>query len=87
MALAVVVYLVIRAGLFSPTTGDAESVSVFGVTAIAAIVGLFSERATKKLKEIADALFRTREDAQGEMRREREERGEETGRQGQGGQQ
>ena len=77
-ALAVIVYLVVRAGLFSPSSGDAADVNVYGVTAVAGIVGLFSERATRKLKEVAATLFRTREDAQSESPEQSENAGEAT---------
>lgn len=79
LALAVVVYLLIRAGLFSPTTANAEDVNVFGVTAIAGVVGLFSERAMEKLKEIAATIFRTREATEQEVRREGQGGGQQGG--------
>jgi hypothetical protein len=54
--IALVFYLVIRGGLFS-TQGSTELVSPYGFAALAALVGLFSEQAVLKLKEIAENIF------------------------------
>jgi hypothetical protein len=58
IALATVVYLVVRAGFFASATNPAE-VSPFGVAAIAGLSGLFSKQATDKLQEVFDVLFKT----------------------------
>lgn len=58
MALALVVYFVVRAGLI--TGGDAQSMSASGVAAIAGMCGLFSKQATDKLRDVFETLFRTR---------------------------
>ena len=55
-ALAVVFYLVIRGGFFSPQAGFKQT-SPFGFAALAALVGLFSEQAVLKLKEIAETVL------------------------------
>ena len=55
-ALAVVAYVVIRAGFISGTTG-AENVNIFGVAAFAGLTGLFSKQATDKLREVFDTIF------------------------------
>jgi hypothetical protein len=55
-ALATLFYLVIRAGLFSPAT-NSDEVSPYGFAALAALVGLFSEQAVEKLKQISGTLF------------------------------
>jgi hypothetical protein len=55
-ALAVVFYLVIRGGFFSPQAGFKQT-SPFGFAALAAMVGLFSEQAVLKLKEIAETVL------------------------------
>ena len=49
-------YLVFRAGLFSSSTSTADA-SPFGFAAIAALVGLFSEQAVEKLRQIARQVF------------------------------
>ena len=55
-ALAVVFYLVIRGGFFSPQAGFGNT-SPFGFAAMAALVGLFSEQAVLKLQEVAETIF------------------------------
>ena len=54
--LGLVFYLVVRAGFFSPGA-TVEETSPFGFTALAALVGMFSEPAVLKLKEIAETLL------------------------------
>ena len=51
-----VFYIVLRAGLFSPSTSVSEA-SPFGFCAVALLVGLFSEQAMEKLKEVAGNVF------------------------------
>jgi hypothetical protein len=53
---ATVFYLVFRAGLFSPSTTTTQ-VNPFGFTAIAGLVGLFSEQAMEKLHEVFGSLL------------------------------
>lgn len=60
MALALVFYFVIRGGLLS-TGSSAESISVFGIAAVAGLVGMFSKEATDKLGELFKSLFKTKE--------------------------
>jgi hypothetical protein len=54
--IAVVFYLVLRAALVS-TQGSTGGVSPYGVTAIAALVGLFSSQAAEKLKQVFETLL------------------------------
>lgn len=63
MALAEVVYVTLRGGLLSAAgnTNPADAISPYGVSAVAALTGLFSRQATDKLKEVFDTLFRTQE--------------------------
>ena len=60
-SLALVFYFVIRGGFFSPqvtpTQNTLEAVNPFGLAAIAAIIGLFSQQAVLKLKEVAETLL------------------------------
>jgi hypothetical protein len=58
--LALVLYVAVRGGLLSATAGS-ESVSPFGVVAIAALAGMFSKQATDKLNEMFSTLFKTSE--------------------------
>jgi hypothetical protein len=54
--LALVFYFVIRGGLFSPQAKIADT-SPFGFAGLSALVGLFSEQAVLKLKEVAETLL------------------------------
>src|SRR6516165_9189684 len=54
--LAVVFYLVIRGGFFSAEAGS-QHTSPFGFMALSAMVGMFSEQAVLKLKDIAETLL------------------------------
>jgi hypothetical protein len=58
MALALVVYFVVRAGLIGGA-GGTSSMSPYGAAAIAGMCGLFSKQATDKLREVFENLFRT----------------------------
>lgn len=49
-------YALLRAGLFSPTSGPSAT-DVVGVAALGFLVGLFAENAIHKLHDIADTLF------------------------------
>ena len=55
-ALAVIFYVVVRGGFFSPQT-TFEQTSPFGFAALAAMVGLFSEQAVLKLKKVAETVL------------------------------
>jgi membrane protein implicated in regulation of membrane protease activity len=68
-----VFYLVLRAGLFSPST-SAEQASPFGFAAIAVLVGLFSEQALEKLQQVASNLFAERPKGKDHVEIEEEER-------------
>ena len=59
--LATVFYVVMRAGLATTAGVPLANVSHFTVAAAAALVGLFTQRATLKLREVFDALFPARE--------------------------
>lgn len=54
--LALVFYLVIRGGFFAQGS-SVEATSPFGFAALAGLVGLFSEQAILKLKQVAETLF------------------------------
>ena len=51
-----VFYLVFRGGLFSTST-SATDANPYGFTAVAALVGLFSEQAVEKLRQLAREMF------------------------------
>ncbi len=54
--LAVLFYLVIRGGFFSPQASFQQT-SPFGFAAMAGIIGLFSSQAVLKLKEVAEIVL------------------------------
>jgi hypothetical protein len=58
--LAVLFYLIVRGGFFSPRAGSTQT-SPFGFCAFACLVGLFSEQAVLKLKQLAETVFVTAE--------------------------
>ncbi len=62
--MGLVFYLVIRAGFFSPQA-HVEETSPFGFAALAALVGLFSEQAVLKLKDVSETVF-----TKGEVRKD-----------------
>ncbi len=66
VALALLVYLVLRGGLIAPTLPQgganghtATILNPYGLAAVAAMAGMFSKQATDKLAEIFDSLFHT----------------------------
>ena len=59
--LAFVFYLVMRGGLMTGTNADIRAVNPFGVTAVAALVGMFSDAAFRKLNEVFDTLFQAKD--------------------------
>lgn len=59
-ALSLVFYIVIRGGLFAGQLsegGITESMNPIGFTAVGVLVGMFSQQAILKLKEVAETLF------------------------------
>ena len=59
MALALVFYAVLRGGFLAGSPADAKVVNPFGVLAIGALVGMFSDKAAQKLGEIFDVVFKS----------------------------
>jgi Putative Ig domain len=51
-------YLVVRGGFLSGSNFDATTVNPFGVTAVAALVGMFCDPALQKLREVFLTLFK-----------------------------
>lgn len=56
-ALAIAVYFVLRGG-FLNMSDDSANINIYGVATISILCGLFTDRATLKLKEVFDVLFR-----------------------------
>ncbi|ACU63897.1 hypothetical protein [Chitinophaga pinensis] len=57
-ALAIAIYFVFRGG-FLNMSDDSSNINIYGLMTISLLSGLFTDRATLKLKEIFDVLFRT----------------------------
>lgn len=60
MAIALIAYVAMRAGLLTAGTSSA-SINPYGIAAIAALAGLFSKQATDKLEEVFETLFQTKQ--------------------------
>lgn len=58
IALATVFYFVLRAGLITGQVST-DTVSIYGVAALAGLAGMFSDQASLKLKDVFTSLFST----------------------------
>jgi hypothetical protein len=56
--LAFIFYAVLRGGFLTGTPADVKVVNPFGAIAVAALVGMFSDKATQKLAEVFETLFK-----------------------------
>jgi len=65
--LALLFYAVVRGGFMTGSPADAAAVSPFGVIAICGLVGMFADRATKKLGEVFGTLFATEDTRHGKL--------------------
>lgn len=68
-ALALITYIILRAGF---VTGGPTAISDFGVAGLSALVGLMTDEMTKKLRDVFDSLFGIQKPAQ-EKGEEKEE--------------
>jgi len=59
-AIALVFYFVIRGGFFSPTSSVSDT-SPFGFAALAALIGMFTEQAANKLRDVAATVLTPKE--------------------------
>jgi hypothetical protein len=55
--IAFLFYMVMRGGLLTGSAADVKAINPFGITALAALVGAFSDKALAKLRDVAEALF------------------------------
>jgi hypothetical protein len=67
MALALVFYAVLRGGFVIGSPADAKVVNPFGVLAIGALVGMFSDKAAQKLGEVFDVVFKGADPRSGKL--------------------
>jgi hypothetical protein len=58
MALALVFYAALRGGLVAGTPSAVKDVNPYGIFTIGALAGMFSDKATQKLADIFDVLFK-----------------------------
>ncbi|GAA2749657.1 MULTISPECIES: hypothetical protein [Kitasatospora] len=68
-ALAVLVYFLLRGGLFANGT-DGNATNPYGFAGIAGLCGLFSKQATDKLREVFDTILSTKDEAVEERQRQ-----------------
>jgi Putative Ig domain len=59
MPLAFIFYAALRGGFLVGTPADVKAVSPFGAFTVAALVGMFADKASQKLGELFETLFRT----------------------------
>ncbi|HEY5030451.1 MAG TPA: Ig domain-containing protein [Candidatus Angelobacter sp.] len=62
MAMSLIFYALLRGGFLAGTQADAKVISPFGVLAIGALVGMFTEKASGKLADIFNLLFHSTAD-------------------------
>ena len=71
IAVAFVFYLVIRGGMLTNT--NAKDLNVYGILTMSALAGLFSDRATLKLKEVFETLFKPKDERSDKLKNEGED--------------
>lgn len=64
MALTLIFYAVLRGGFLAGSPADAKAINPFGVLAIGALVGMFTQKAMGKLADIFDIVFHSKADEQ-----------------------
>lgn len=62
-ALGLILYFLLRGGLFAPGAPD-QAVSPYGVAALAALAGMFSKEATDKLQQVFRDFFKPPEESE-----------------------
>jgi len=59
-ALAIGIYFIFRAGFLNMSDGG-QSINLYGLMSISVLAGLFTDKATEKLKEIFEVIFKAKE--------------------------
>lgn len=67
MSLGLIFYFVFRGGLFSGNL-PAANLNIYGIMTLSALSGLFSDRATLKLEEIFESLFKPSDNREGKLK-------------------
>lgn len=65
-ALATILYLVFRGGFLTGSNSGSD-INLFGLMTVAILAGLFTDRATQKLKEVFEVAFKVNEDRSGKL--------------------
>jgi hypothetical protein len=65
--MAFIFYAVLRGGFLTGTPADVRVVNPFGAIAVAALVGMFADKAAQKLAEIFETLFKAEEKRSGKL--------------------
>ena len=65
--LALIFYAVLRGGFLTGTPADVRVVNPFGAVAVAALVGMFSDKAIHKLAEVFETLFKADDKRSGKL--------------------
>ena len=65
--LAFIFYAVLRGGFLTGTPADVKVVNPFGAVAVAALVGMFADKATQKLAEVFETLFKAEDKRAGKL--------------------
>jgi len=63
---ALIIYLAVRGGFLAGSDVDVGMTTPFGIVAVSALAGMFSDRAYQKLAEVARNLFSTDRDTRGD---------------------
>lgn len=71
MAVALTFYMIFRAGLFGGM--QIEALNIYGVFTLAALSGLFTDRATLKLEEIFQSLFKPKDERADKLKSEKKD--------------
>jgi hypothetical protein len=61
MGIALIFYMIFRGGLFTSEM-EIEKLNLYGTLSISALSGMFSDRATLKLEEMFESIFKPRDD-------------------------
>ena len=65
--IALIFYFAVRGGFMAGTGADVKAVNPFGMCAIAALAGAFSDIAFSKLREVFETLFKPKDDRPGKI--------------------
>ena len=68
VALALIIYLVLRGGLLQANAAAADLINPYGVAAFAGLAAMFSKQAVDKLGEVFVTMFRTESGADEERK-------------------